>query len=133
MLVIIPCGAQKQAEGTWPAEALYTGPYFKACLAAARRLVPDECIRILSGLHGFVALDAQLAPYEMRLGAPGSVTKLQLADQARGLLRYTNRVVALCGRQYAYTVWAIWPHTEWPLEGIGGMGKQMHFLKKVGN
>lgn len=44
-----------------------------------------------------------------------------------------DRVVALCGKRYAARVEALWPgKTETPLFGVGGLGKQMAFLKRYG-
>ncbi|MFD6062718.1 DUF6884 domain-containing protein [Rhodococcus wratislaviensis] len=74
-LVIVPCGLRKrQGVEAVPAGALYLGSYHRLCQRAARRLALLKNIRILSGLYGLLTLDTVIAPYEMRLGEPGSAT-----------------------------------------------------------
>jgi hypothetical protein len=84
----IPCSARK---GTRPAAArdLYTGPMFRHTLACAeanaaldRAAGNPARILILSARHGLVGLDDELAPYDTKMGGPGSVTPALLAGQA---------------------------------------------------
>ncbi|WP_241962101.1 DUF6884 domain-containing protein [Rhodococcus opacus] len=97
-LVVIPCGARKAAV-PMPAGALYLGSYHRLCQKAAVRLTPRENIRILSGLHGLLNLDTVTAPYEMRLGEPGSVTADTVYEQAAAQsLLDAEDVVILAGR-----------------------------------
>jgi len=85
-LVIVPCGARKRADAALlPAGQLYTGSYHLACRRAATALTTPERTLILSGLHGLLPLDRAIAPYELRMGQPGSVTADQLRRQAEQL------------------------------------------------
>lgn len=70
--VIIPCsGAKSPDPGPLPAVDRYTGSLFRAALATARRLAPDEFIRIASARHGLVELTRPILPYDRRLDALG--------------------------------------------------------------
>lgn len=82
--VVIPCGAEK-ADQPAPAAQLYTGGMFRLALQAAADVDPDATVLILSALHGLVTLDTVLAPYDCKMGDPGSVTAEQVAEQARQL------------------------------------------------
>jgi hypothetical protein len=78
--VVIPCGAGKQDTAA-PAAELYTGSMFTLALTAARTLVDDSHILILSARHGLVALDQVLEPYDVKMGGPLSVDPIDLTDQ----------------------------------------------------
>ncbi|MGH3801505.1 MAG: DUF6884 domain-containing protein [Pseudonocardiaceae bacterium] len=129
--LVIVGGGRKRAEPA-PAGALYTGSYHRLCQEAARRLAPLESIRILSGLHGLLDLDTVVAPYEMRLGSPGSVTVDTVLAQAedRGLLGAPD-VVVLAGRDYTRIVTAVWPLARTPLAGSRSMGEQLQRLAAI--
>lgn len=89
---VIPCGGAK-LDRPAPARELYTGSMFRhtltCVLAAAEK---DETagfgrsrVLILSALHGLVQLDQVLEPYDLRMGAPGSVTADRVREQATAL------------------------------------------------
>src|SRR5690349_4767772 len=78
-LVVVPCGGKKLNHSA-PAGELYIGSYHRACRRAAEALRPAR-ILILSALHGLVELDQVLAPYDLRMGQPGSVTESMLTEQ----------------------------------------------------
>lgn len=78
--VVIPCGADKVDHAS-PAAELYTGQMFTLALAAARSLVNDDHILVLSARHGLVALDTVLEPYDVKMGGAGSVDPFDLTDQ----------------------------------------------------
>lgn len=82
--VIIPCGADKAAQ-PMPAAQLYTGSMFRLALQAAAEAADNATILILSALHGLVTLDQVLAPYDCKMGDPGSVTAERVAEQAQAL------------------------------------------------
>lgn len=70
---IIPCSDAKLAHAA-PARHLYTGTQFRHTLRAVEAMLePGDRVLVLSALHGLVALDTVLHPYEQRMGAPGSV------------------------------------------------------------
>jgi len=54
---------------------LYRGSLFTLALKAARALVPDEWIRVLSAKHGYVRLDQVIEPYDTTWGAEDAITK----------------------------------------------------------
>lgn len=83
---VIPCGADKAAAPA-PAAHLYTGGMFRMALAAAEAEAAetDGRVLILSALHGLVDPADVVAPYDVKMGDPGSVTVDTLAAQAAAL------------------------------------------------
>ncbi|MGW4602725.1 DUF6884 domain-containing protein [Streptomyces sp. NPDC004532] len=133
-LVIIPCGAAKLGHAA-PAAKLYTGSYHRACARAAATITAQGgTVLVLSALHGLVPLDRVLEPYDMRMGARGSVTPELLRKQARelGVDRATN-VVILAGLAYTVPALAVWPTATTPLKGLPGMGHQLRKLAAIAN
>lgn len=131
-LVVISCGKAKTSHPA-PAAEFYTGGYFRAQLAYARRLTTDDRILVLSAKYGLVPLDRELAPYELRITQPGAVTIDQLLAQARSLgVARELRVVSLCGRDYGARVRAVWGRVvREPLAGLpGGMGTRLAWMRK---
>jgi hypothetical protein len=125
-IVIIGCGARKLSHPA-PAAELYTGPYFRDCLATARVLAGDHNVLILSARHGLLGLADVIGPYDLSMGQPGSVTAVIVAWQAeaRGLLG--SPVTALCGARYVRVLREVWPDVRTPLAGLG-IGQQRHQL-----
>lgn len=76
--VIIPCGGAKRDEVCLAVD-LYVGSMFVDALATARTLVDDDHILILSAQHGLMALDTLVAPYDLKMGQPGSVEAIEVA------------------------------------------------------
>lgn len=131
-LVITPCGATKLNQPA-PAYQLYLGPYFKANLRYAHSIASPSHIFILSGRYGLVPHDAVIAPYEQIMDGPGSITQAELVQQkARHplLAGWDGPVVGLGGRRYVSRVLALWPQAATPLAGVGGIGRQMRWLKE---
>ncbi len=130
-LVIVPCGGKKAAFPR-PAGAMYLSGYHRLARRAARALTNDPNVRIVSALHGLLTLDQIIAPYDLRLGQPGSITADHLEDQAnqQGLLGRPN-VVILAGRDYTRLALSIWPHARTPLNGTRGIGEQQHLLARI--
>ncbi|MGA5340428.1 DUF6884 domain-containing protein [Streptomyces griseoincarnatus] len=131
-VVVIPCGSAK-LDRPAPAGELYTGSFHKACRKAADALTrPGDTILVLSALHGLAPLDRVLAPYELRMGQPGSVTGDQLRAQARELgVDAAREVVVLAGAAYTAAARQVWPTAAAPLEGAAGMGYQLQRLKAL--
>ncbi|MFF8994047.1 DUF6884 domain-containing protein [Streptomyces sp. NPDC014983] len=131
-VIVIPCGAAK-LDRPAPAGELYTGSFHKACRKAADALArPGDTVLVLSALHGLVPLDRVLAPYELRMGQPGSVTGDQLRAQARALrVDRATEVVILAGSAYTAAARQVWPTATAPLEGAAGMGYQLQRLKAL--
>ncbi len=107
-LVLVSCSDTKRETGDVPAPAstvYIMSPLFRASLAYARTLVPDDRIRIVSALHGAIGVDERITSYDFRLQnmsksereAWGSRTVGDLvSDFGRGPLR----VVVLAGETY---------------------------------
>lgn len=128
--MVIPCGGVKLPHRA-PAAELYTGPYFRACLRYAELRAPRAgAVLILSALHGFVRTTQELAPYEQRMGDPGSVSVDVLRSQARdmGVLELSP-VEILGGRAYRLAALAVWPGAVAPVPRGLGIGKQLQWLR----
>lgn len=129
-LVIIPCGGAKRTEDC-PAGEMYIGGYHRACQAYALSLAPLEEVLILSAKHGLLRLGDIISPYELRMGQPGSVMARIVKAQAQRLrvADWSGDVIALGGKRYIAVCKVIWPDCLTPLEGVGGIGKQMAWMK----
>ena len=104
---VIPCGGAK-VNTPAPARDLYAGQMFAHTLAAAEKAaawdrsqgIPARVL-ILSALHGLVELDTVLAPYDVKMGDPQSVTPAVLAAQATALgLGWGSEVYAFLPAAY---------------------------------
>jgi hypothetical protein len=130
-LVIAPCGGRKLSTPA-PAGELYVGGYHLACRRAAAVLTTPDRILILSALHGLLPLDRVIAPYDLRMGQPGSITPAALRRQAEQLhLVDEPRVIVLAGRAYTTAALAVWPAAATPLAGAGGLGRQLARLASI--
>jgi hypothetical protein len=85
---VIACGAQKAPEGDI-ARHLYCGQGFQSALRAAEAEARwcasrrrKSGVLILSALHGLITPDTFIAPYDLQMGQPGSVTPRVVAGQA---------------------------------------------------
>jgi hypothetical protein len=141
---VVPCSARKAAAPA-PARDLYTGAMFTHSLAAAEALARwdrqqgrEARILVLSARHGLVTLDQVIAPYDRKIGDPGSVTPARLAGQAWQLgLRADGdgwarspEVYSLCPAAYydvlssALQRLGVYPQDCY--EGTAGIGDQRH-------
>lgn len=130
MIVVIPCGAKKLSHAA-AAKDLYQGSLFQACLGAARVLVPDGRIRVLSGRHGLVQLDQVLEPYEQRIDQPGAISPGAVRAQAEAQGLMGESVVILAPSAYARVASAVWPSAVQPLAGCRGIGEINGRLKRI--
>lgn len=98
---VIQCGMRK-LDRPAPAADLYTGPYFKASLAYARRHVSDADIFILSAEHAIVPLTRILAPYNVKLTRITKAFCERLGDTLvrHGLQAADVEIVALLTGKY---------------------------------
>ncbi|MFC6081007.1 DUF6884 domain-containing protein [Sphaerisporangium aureirubrum] len=135
MVVVVPCGGRKVATDVpVPAGELYTGSYHRAARRAAAVLAgPRGRVLILSALHGLVAPDEPLMPYELRAGQPGTVTGETLRTQAAELGATNATVIVLGGRAYVDLARQVWPHAAAPLQGTRGIGEQLARLAAIYN
>lgn len=127
-LVVIPCGGRKQPRRA-PAATLYTGPYFRGCLAYARSVVAEDNIFVLSAKYGLLALDDAIEPYDLTLGQPGCVLASTVYAQARARDLLNAQVYALGGRRYTALCRQVWPTCIAPLTSYSGLGYQLAALK----
>lgn len=125
-LVVIGCGAAK-LDRPAPAADLYVGGYFRLALAAALQLADRDDVLVLSAKHGLLGLGDVVAPYDLTMGQPGSVTAQQLAHQAAVRGQLGRPVLALCSRRYAAMLQLVWADVATPLAGLG-IGHQRHVL-----
>jgi len=124
-IVVIGCGAAKLPHRA-PAQLLYTGSYFHACMLTARVLAPGRWW-ILSALYGLMPPGRPVDPYDVTLGQEGAVTAAELERQACAFGLADEPVVALCGGRYADLMAEVWPKVRRPLAGLG-IGQQRHVL-----
>ncbi len=132
---VIACGAGKAARPA-PARDLYTGVGFRHALQAAATQAAwsaahgqRPAVLVLSALHGLITLDKVIAPYDLKMGQPGSVTPCAVGGQAArlGITRGCD-VYALLPRAYlAVLDEALRPQGIWVqdvYEGCRGIGDQ---------
>ena len=129
MMVIVACGAKKLDR---PARArdLYVGSYFRACLAYALAIALAKDIFILSAKYGLIGINDQIEPYDLKMGEPGSLTVSALSDQAGFGGLFDEKVTVLGGKLYVGLCRKVWPKLEGPLEGKGGLGKQIQWMRR---
>jgi len=129
VIIIIPCGFLKVDKPTI-AQDLYIGPYFRSNLAWAKSVAPEGQIYILSAKHGLMPLHAVVAPYNLKMGQPGSVSALVIKDQASRLnLTDGRRVYGIGGKLYLDKLRSVFPDLRCPVEGKS-IGVSMSILKK---
>jgi hypothetical protein len=131
-LVVIGCGWRKAATMQPPA-LLYTGTYFRACLATALAITGGrrDRVLILSAHYGLLTLDGPpIWPYNVRLRDPHAITIEWVREQAAGPLAVAGeRVTALCGAPYAAVCRHVWTDVATPLAGLG-IGQQLAAMKR---
>lgn len=130
MIVIIPCGGKKR-DYPCPAGEMYIGGYHLACQRYALSRVDRERVFILSALYGLLGLDETITPYDLRMGKPGSVSLSTLREQVEALgIVNEKEVTALGGIEYVKMVRLLYLNVRLPLKGVGGIGKQLAWLKE---
>jgi hypothetical protein len=96
-------------------------------------VVPESAIYILSAKYGLLPLDQVIAPYDLTMGQPGSVTPAQVRQQAQARMLLTEPVIALGGDPYLTICQQVWPHVQTPLRGRGSFGRfgyQLQWMKQ---
>jgi hypothetical protein len=79
-VIVIPCGGQKASEAC-AARDLYTGSAFQEQLAGAIAEVGENNVYILSALHGLIGINDVIAPYDVKMGDKGSISKTEKGFQ----------------------------------------------------
>jgi hypothetical protein len=128
--VIVACGQQKRGEKC-RADEMYSGPYHRACLAYARTLTDDENIFILSAKYGLLRLIEEIEPYEKRFESHSDYAALYelVRGQVAALGLKNARPVVLGGYDYRELCDSFWV-CQSPLAGVGGIGKQIQWLRQ---
>ena len=140
-LGVVPCGKSKLWDtepdaGAVEASRAYTGPFH----GLAKRYAELKCDRyvILSAKHGFLLPSDKIpGPYNATFASPGDdglVTDDELRTQVEKLgLDKATKVVVCGGVEYAKRVKTAFAGAqcvvETPLEGKGGMGHLMKWLR----
>lgn len=136
-VIIVSCGGRKSTtEQPLPAGEMYCGSYHVALRRAADALATQDQnstarVLILSALHGFVALDDLIAPYNLRMGDEGSVPAERLRQQAADLGALDADVIVLGPRAYVEACRAVWPKLTDLLAGTRGIGEQLAKLADI--
>lgn len=115
------------------AEDLYISPFFKLSLKYACKLKPDE-IFILSAKHGLLALDDEIDPYDVTLNNMRAIQRKKWADKVKEQLKTKadlkkDHFIILAGEKYRQYLIPYLESYEIPLREVGGIGKQLEFLK----
>ena len=98
VLTVISCGAIKAPYATMAAQ-LYRGTFFTVSWRWAHAVSPVGDIRIFSAKHGLVAPTTWLEPYELRMGAPGSISAASVARQLQDI-ENLDSIRAVIGQSY---------------------------------
>jgi len=134
-VALLGCGKAK-LDRPAPAAQLYTGSLFRQALRYGAQRFDQRYV--LSALHGLVALEKELEPYELALKslrrrereAWGARVAQSLASLFAG---FEVELTFLCGRDYADEVrWRLpptWQVSE-PLRGLG-LGQRLAMLKEL--
>lgn len=126
--IIIPCGQAKRPTRS-RARYLYTGSLFRANLAWALSVAPEQRIFVLSAKHGFLKLDDWVDPYDLKMGDDGCIHPSEIKAQADKLGIAGKRLYALGGALYLDALTAAGLTFTAPVRGLR-MGMAMQALKR---
>jgi cytoplasmic iron level regulating protein YaaA (DUF328/UPF0246 family) len=130
-LYLIAC-SNKKLDHPAKGRDLYQGQAFKFALRASERAEAD--VIILSALHGVVALDEHIEPYDKALCNMTKAERAKWTSMTRILLKLMSaqdrEITVLAGAQYATAVEGF-PNVRLPLKGLG-IGQQLQTLKHLG-
>jgi cytoplasmic iron level regulating protein YaaA (DUF328/UPF0246 family) len=130
-LYLIAC-SNKKLDRPAQASELYQGQAFKFALRASERAGAE--VIILSALHGVVALDEHIEPYDKALCNMTKAERAKWTSMTRILLKLMSaqdrEITVLAGAHYASAVEGF-PNVRLPLKGLG-IGQQLKTLKQLG-
>jgi cytoplasmic iron level regulating protein YaaA (DUF328/UPF0246 family) len=107
---------------------------FRDTLTTSRAMTTENNIYILSALHGLIALDKIVEPYDLKMGQRGSVQTTTLETQLASILPRTESFVidALLPKAYNEALENACPHwIENHFTGTKGIGYQKQVLKTI--
>lgn len=126
--VIIACGKAKRDRPAM-AKDLYTGNYFRDVHTWARSITPGHNIYIISAKHGLIPSTRIIAPYDLKMGDPGSITTPTLTKQAHDLDLIGTRPILVAGALYREALRPTFPGLICPFAQYGKLGYQRHALR----
>lgn len=138
MIGLVSCSATKLGTPA-PAGLLYCSPLFRLSLAHAVQRCAT--VYVLSALHGLVALDAVLEPYEHRMPSAKRERQRWAAGVSSSIVKRhprDERVMLLAGQDYAAPLVAALRWEGWtgdivqPLKGMQ-IGQRLAHLKQLDN
>ncbi len=115
---------------------IYISPLFKKNLEFARnQKINDDSIFILSALHGLLAIDDEIDPYNLTLNDMSTRDKNRWARKVFQQIKDHPDIpdikevnfIILAGMNYRGILEPVLPHVEIPLEGLP-IGKQLQWL-----
>lgn len=139
MVCVVPCGGEK-LDRPVPARDLYTSSTFRLAWAAAMAEVDaydgEARVLILSALHGLIDPSTIVAPYDVKMGDPGSVTAETVMAQAIDLgIEWGDDVYAFLPNAYLKVLdEALRPldvYAQEVYEATSGIGDQRHVCAVV--
>jgi hypothetical protein len=120
-LVLIACSGMKATRPA-PAREFYAGALFQVSV----RWAESWSFRwmVLSALHGLIAPDTVVEPYDARLTATGTLADDWVGSLRGQLLGDVTSVVVLGGQAYVDAARAAWPDLAWwaPLQELPERG-----------
>ena len=126
---LIACSAGKLDHAAKAIE-LYTGQLFRLSAEWAARNA-DE-VYILSALHGLIAADAEVAPYNVKLDPRDRPAMAAWGEKVRGAARVIKaQIVVLAGKDYrsAFEGEAEFADVVAPFAGLRGIGEMYSWCK----
>jgi hypothetical protein len=127
-IILITCGKSKLPRPS-PAKDLYTGTAFRSNWRWASSVFPESQIFIISAKHGLLRPSQIIAPYDLRMGAPGSISPDVIQSQAEALGIAGKRVCFIGGEDYLDAIRAVWADVRHPTKGLA-LGKKAQLLKR---
>lgn len=132
-IILIACSKTKLPR-TAKAEDLYQGALFKKTLQYAKRLQHDE-IYILSSKYGLVALDQEIAPYNLTLKTTLAQYRMAWTQKVINQLEKVSNLkedhyIIFAGLAYRRYLLPRMESYSIPFENIKN-GRQMHILDKL--
>ncbi len=132
--VILGCGKRKVDAVDVPAWRLYCGSQFTMSLAWADSVTSRDRLFILSAKYGLIRCTEIVSPYDVRIGAQGSIDLVRVAAQARELGLETELPVFYGPSDYAVMLRRAVPGLVWLNQRMDtpgrGIGYQRQWLKR---
>lgn len=139
MICVIPCGSEKLDHPAM-ARDLYTSTMFRLAWDAATAEIEayegQARILILSALHGLIDPSKVIAPYDVKMGDPGSVSAETITVQANELgIEWGDDVYAFLPNAYLKVLDAglrpLDVYAQEVYEATSGIGDQRHVCAVV--